>query len=123
MTLKCVSLTSTRKVSNVTREIVASGRTRLAKQLLLTLVSAREITRACTNCGMPLESAILNHELPLFNLRDRCMCATPTFKPTQIGLLLYQKPLYTHEMIVIMHRKDNFIIYYIISLVFSHALL
>ena len=38
-------------------------------------------------------------ESAIFNLRDRCTCATPTFKPTQIGLLLWQKPLYTHETI------------------------
>ena len=91
LTLVCVSLASTRKVSNITREIIASARTSLTNQLLSTLIyrlNAREITRACTNCGMPLESAIVNRELPLINLHDRCTCAMPTFKPTQIGLLL-----------------------------------
>ena len=84
LTLECVSLASTRKVCNITREIVASAQTRLVNQLFSTLVwglNAREITRVCTNCGMPLQSMI-------FNFRDRCTCATPTFKPTQIGLLL-----------------------------------
>ena len=73
LTLECVSLVSTRKVSNITCEIVASAQTSLVNQLLSTLVyelNAREITHACTNCGMPLESAIVNCELPLFNLRD-----------------------------------------------------
>ena len=32
LTLECVSLASTQKVSNVTREIVASAQTRLANQ-------------------------------------------------------------------------------------------
>ena len=85
--LECVSLVSTRGVSNVTREIVASARMRLTNQLLSMLVWAlntREMSLAYMNCGMPLES-------PLFNLRDRCTCATSTFKPTQIGLLLLQR--------------------------------
>ena len=73
LTLECVSFVSTGKVSNISREIVASARTRLANQLLSMFVfglNTREITRVCTNCGMPLESVILNRELPLLNLRD-----------------------------------------------------
>ena len=38
LTLECVSLASTQKVSNITRKIVASARTRLANQLLSMLV-------------------------------------------------------------------------------------
>ena len=45
--------------------------------------------------SVQIVASLLNdtHEFPLFNLPDRWICAIPNFKPTQIDLLLQQKPI------------------------------